>query len=150
MFLQFVQQNEPRVDLDGLARAAERHFDATLSPGAPSPLGIRVQFTSQPYGTAAFTLRARACTESDYARLEPAERANQSHGMAGLGRRCTALWEVLPDPGTPAAACFHFGALLASVALGPLLPPEGDGLYGVRSARLRAEAMLGRAKSKSE
>lgn len=147
MFLQFVQQDEPQIDLDGLARGAERHFDAKLSPGAVSPLGVRVQFASQPYGTVTFTLRARAATESDYARLEPAERANQSHGMAGLGRRCTSLWEVIPDPGTSSAACFYFGAVLASVALGPLLPPDGAGLYGVRSARVRAEALRGAGQS---
>ena len=147
MFLQFAQQDEPEIDLEGLTRGAERHFEARLSAGAANPAGLHVQFETQPYGTVGFTLKARTATESDYARLGPAEAANHSHGMAGLGRRCTSLWEVVPDPGTAPAACFYFGALLASVALGPLLPPDGTGLYGVRSARLRAEALLSAAHS---
>ncbi|HEU5077058.1 MAG TPA: hypothetical protein VFU02_22865, partial [Polyangiaceae bacterium] len=67
--------------------------------------------------------------------------ANQSHGMAGLGERCASVWAVTPAPETSQAACFQFGALLASVALGPWLPPDGSGLYGVRSARVLAEQL---------
>jgi hypothetical protein len=90
-------------------------------------------------GESSFEIHARFTDATDRARLAPAELANQSYGMAGLGERCLCVWQVTPAPGTSRAACFQFGARLASVALGPWLPPDGSGLYGVRSARVFAE-----------
>lgn len=144
MLLQFVQQPAPRLELVRLSQQATRHFAAQLSTLSQDSASVRVTLTlhHHSHGHHTFHLRARSTTPDDRDRLAPAERRNKSHGMAALGERCQCVWEVEPDPDVPPAARFYFGALLASVALGPLLPDDDSGLYGVRSARLRAEALL--------
>jgi hypothetical protein len=142
MFLQFVQQPTPCLELDRLVGQASRYFSAELEVVSQDTNGCQATLRlKQGNVTASFELHARLADASDRARLQPAELANQSYGMAGLGERCTCVWEVTPAPDTPRAACFQFGALLASIALGPLLPPDGSGLYGVRSARVLAEQL---------
>jgi hypothetical protein len=136
-YLQFVQQLEPRLELERLASQASRYFDANLRPVGDASRSdqAKVSMTTA-LGSSVFTLHARRADPHDYQRLPRAELANDSHGMAALGQRCGCVWEVVPEPGVSASACLHFGALLASIALGPLLPPDDSGLFGVRSARL--------------
>lgn len=142
MFLQFVQQPAPRLELERLVGQASRYFSAELEIVAQEVSGCRATLRLRSTdGEDTFELHARFANESDRARLQPAELANQSYGMAGLGERCLCVWEVTPAPDTTRAACFQFGALLASIALGPFLPPDGSGLFGVRSARVLAEQL---------
>lgn len=143
MFLQFVQQPAPEVLVERLITQAARYFSADLDVVARDPSGCQATLRLKHGGAnaATFDLHARLATAADRERLRPAELANQSYGMAGLGERCACVWEVTPAPDTSRAACFQFGALLASVALGPWLPPDGTGLYGVRSARVLAEQL---------
>ncbi len=140
MFLQFAQQSEPKLELQRLDASAHSHFGASVTPTTVDPTGrsAQVHFETETHGSVAFTLRARLADDADRQRLEPAEMANRSYGMASLGRRCRCVWEVEPEPGASRRACYNFGALLAFVALGPFLPADGSGLYGVRSARLAA------------
>lgn len=146
MFLQFVQQPTPRLELERLVGQASRYFSADLQIVAQDATGCQATLCMRDAnGDGLFELRARLVDANDRARLSPAELANQSYGMAGLGERCACVWEVEPAPDTPIAACFQFGALLASVALGPWLPPDGSGLYGVRSARVLAEQLRTRS-----
>lgn len=146
MYLQFVQQPAPRLELERLQQQAARHFAAEFEVLSARDDGLvaQVALTTSRLGRASFTLRARSATGADFDALGPAERANHSHGMANLGQRCASLWQIEPDPGVSRAACLFFGALTASIALGPLLPPDRSGLYGVRSARTLAEALLER------
>ena len=142
MFLQFVQQSLPRLELERLVAQASRYFSAELEVVSRDDSGCQAQLRLKTLSIdARFELRARLATAADRARLAPAELANQSSGMAGLGERCASVWEVTPAPDTSLADCFQFGALLASIALGPWLPPDGSGLYGVRSARVLAEQL---------
>ena len=141
MFLQFVQQPAPQLEIERLVAQASRYFSAELQVVAHDAATHQatLRFRTTIDGESSFELHARLTDDADRARLAPAELANQSYGMAGLGERCQCVWQVTPAPGTSPAACFQFGALLASVALGPWLPPDGSGLYGVRSARVFAE-----------
>ena len=143
MFLQFVQQSTPKLELERLLAQAARFFSAELQVLAEDKASLwatlRWKTALDPETT--FALHARLTTAADRARLPSAELANQSYGMAGLGERCACVWEVVPAPDASPAACFQFGALLASVALGPWLPADGCGLFGVRSARLFAERL---------
>jgi len=143
MFLQFVQQPAPQLEVERLVAQGSRYFSAELQALSHDATTQRatLRFRTTIDGESSFELHARLADATDRARLAPAELANRSYGMAGLGERCTCVWEVTPAPGTSPAACFQFGALLASVALGPWLPPDGSGLYGVRSARVLAEQM---------
>jgi hypothetical protein len=143
MFLQFVQQPAPRLELERLLAQAARFFSAELEVLAEDTAARRatLRWKTKPDPETSFELHARLTDAADRVRLAPAELANQSYGMAGLGERCPCVWEVLPAPDAAPAACFQFGALLASVALGPWLPPDDSGLFGVRSARLIAERL---------
>jgi hypothetical protein len=59
--------------------------------------------------------------------------------MALLAARCSVLWIVTPE-GTPTGSAeLQLSALLASVALGPVMPSDESTLYGVRGAMERAE-----------
>jgi hypothetical protein len=53
------------------------------------------------------------------------------------------VWTVVPKGTPPEWIVFEFVALLASVALGPILPPDRRRLLGVRSARERANDLRG-------
>ena len=151
-FLQFAQGPSGSLPLAALALAASRHFSAELevsTAAAPTtahgPTLVTLRTTR--FGDASFTLTPRPATDPDYARLDAAERQNQSSGMADLGRRCPGVWEVAPLADSGPAICYYFGAVLASVALGPLLPNDESGLYGIRSARLKADKLNAAAES---
>jgi hypothetical protein len=61
-----------------------------------------------------------------------------------LAARCPAVWIVTPEAEVQGSAELQLSALLASVALGPVLPDDESTLYGVRGAMERAEkASLG-------
>jgi hypothetical protein len=53
------------------------------------------------------------------------------------------MWIVETRDEPPEWLAFEFVALLASVALGPIVPPDGMRLLGVRSARERAGDLRG-------
>ena len=59
--------------------------------------------------------------------------------MAQLAARCRALWVVTAESEISGSAELQLSALLASVALGPVLPEDESTLYGVRGAMERAE-----------
>jgi hypothetical protein len=59
--------------------------------------------------------------------------------MAQLAARCVALWVITPTGEVTGSAELQLSALLASVALGPVLPSDVSTLYGVRGAMERAE-----------
>jgi hypothetical protein len=125
-----------------LTAAAERYFDAGLWLLSESQVGAETRaqllFESKRFGPTRFTALPRAALATDYDLLESAQAANNSWGMADLGRRCPSVWEVTMEGANDPTVLFYFGALLASVALGPLLVEEYPGLYGVRSARLKS------------
>lgn len=67
--------------------------------------------------------------------------------MSLLAERCKMLWLVMiegdagasaPDPDADRVA-LTIAAILASSLLGPILSPNGDELFGVRTARLKLE-----------
>ena len=49
------------------------------------------------------------------------------------------IWRIEPEGEAPAAITLELAGLLASVALGPVLPPDDSTLFGVRGARERAQ-----------
>jgi hypothetical protein len=139
MLLQFTQSSQPELDVARLRDQAQRYFDTEIViEASDASLGTTLSLATPRYGSGRFRLRLRPADTTDFARLDGAEAANQSHGMAALGRRCPWVWEVTAEADSEPALIYFFGAMLASVALGPLLPDDASGLYGVRSARERA------------
>ncbi len=137
-FLVFTQAPEPRVNLAGLVRNATRHFQADVEILEERGNAVRLRL-----GDATFTLHARPSTDADRARARSAEQRGRAAGMADLAARCPTLWEVEPEPGTSELRLHMLCAILASTALGPVLPPDDSTLYGVRGAMQRVEAIRG-------
>jgi hypothetical protein len=102
------------------------HYQASLSlPGHPPAL---------------LDLERRPATEDDWCAAEEAERAGQATGMAALARRCHVVWE-LPTSTASERDLLTLCGILAATELGPVMPPDRSTLYGVRGARLRADAL---------
>jgi hypothetical protein len=95
---------------------------------------------------ATFMVTQRPRTEQDLSEAREAERRSRASGMSDLAARCSVVWEVAAerpaegDEGLLLELC----AVLAFAALGPVLPPDGAALFGVRGARERADRLLKR------
>lgn len=144
----FAQRTELSIDLPALLRATRLYFEAILEVQAQSPgaadRGDRVELAlrSERFGYAgSFVVRARPVSAHDLADAETAEQLGHAAGMAALARRCPTLWDVEPRGSDDARARLNLCAILASVALGPVLPDDGATLYGVRGAMERVERL---------
>jgi len=145
-YLLFSQQPALEPDVFALVQQARTFFKAELScfarhfggNGTDSwgRLGVRLQFRddAQPVS---FQLRVRWATAGDQAEAEQAELRGKAAGMATLARRCRVVWELDPAEHSERQLLL-LCALLASVWLGPILPPDKSTLFGVRGARERA------------
>ena len=133
----FAQQGEPGVDLAGVIGNTRRYFECeveVLSRAGPS-VRLRLERDGE---VAEFSVTARGAHPEDLSRAREAERLGRAAGMATLAARCAAVWEVAPDPGVSERVTLTLCAVLASVALGPVLPPDCTTLFGVRGALSRA------------
>jgi hypothetical protein len=142
----FVQRAEPRIDVVGLATNAERWFQARVvvlesdAVDAPGALPTRARVALELSGERReFRLTARLAGAADLAAAERAEARGRAGGMAALAARCPVIWELEPLAPGDERMTLTLAALAASLALGPVLPPDGSTLFGVRGARERAE-----------
>jgi len=127
---------------------ARRFFAAEVDvlEGSPSErpdlavAELRLRFEGKRLnGRGTFRVTSRESTSDDRFAAEAAEARGNAGGMALLAARCPVVWEVSAEPGVSGSAELQLSALLASVALGPVLPADGSTLYGVRGAMERAE-----------
>jgi hypothetical protein len=148
-YLVFDQSRDVIPDEHRLITTARAHFGAELAfprrhvlgiPPATAELGVTVTVGKRP----AFTLevRIRRATEEDHRAADRAEQLGRAGGMATLARRCAVVWEITAGTATEGELVL-FTAMLAATVLGPVLPPDGSTLFGVRGARERAERLLG-------
>lgn len=136
-------------------------FNASLANIISARLLVRAAFGEQ---RGEYLLCQRAPSAEDQAAAERAEVSGKAYGMSQLSARCPWVWELsaaAADPATKGSAgataaaeatpeqmggaltldrplTLLLCALLAGVALGPVMPPERDTLYGVRGARERS------------
>jgi hypothetical protein len=144
----FSQQPDLIAALPQLLAHARRFFAAELEVLSASPperaelaaarVSLRLESARYP-GSGTFRLEARATTGDDRAAAERAEARGRAGGMAQLAARCGVIWVLTPDGEVTGSAELQLSALLASVALGPVLPADESTLYGVRGAMERAE-----------
>jgi hypothetical protein len=144
----FSQQADLVAALPQLLTHARRFFAADLEVLAASPperpdrakalVTLRLESARYP-ASGTFQVEARAPTAADQAAAEAAEERGKAGGMALLAGRCAALWVLTPQGEVSGSAELQLSALLASVALGPVLPADESTLYGVRGAMERAE-----------
>jgi hypothetical protein len=69
-----------------------------------------------------------------------AARAIGGAGMDALVLRAKRLWQIEDDARRPEAP-LAIAAVLASVLLGPIVPPAGDAIFGVKGARERLDRL---------
>ncbi len=116
----------------------------------PPPITTALVRLESPSGgySGNFQLVVRSARLEDHADADRAELAGKAAGMAGLARRCQSLWEVRAAASAPPwgddAALLNLCAILASVALGPVLPADLSTLFGVRGAMERVERVIGK------
>ena len=144
----FSQQPDLVAALPQLLAHARRFFAAeldVLSASAPdrpdladAHVLLRLESARYP-GQGTFRIEARRPTAADQAAAQGAELRGKAGGMAQLAARCGAVWFVTAEGEVTGSAQLQLSALLASVALGPVLPEDESTLYGVRGAMERAE-----------
>lgn len=142
--LVFSQTDDATPPIDRLSAQARAHFDGNLSrkpaarPGAPARLSYSTHGADGD-----FDVSSRPAVAEDVAAARDAERSGPIGGLGDLAARCRTVWIVEPFDEPPEWLILDFLALLASVALGPILTADGRSLLGVRSARERSNAMRG-------
>jgi hypothetical protein len=148
----FSQEPDLMAALPRLLAHARRFFAAELTVLEGSPIErpdlakaqLRLRFEGKRLnGSGTFRVISRESTSDDRFLAEAAEARGNAGGMALLAARCPVVWEVSPETDVAGSAELQLAALLASVALGPVLPADGSTLYGVRGAMERAEKVGG-------
>jgi hypothetical protein len=152
--LVFAQTPSARLDLPKLVRNARTFFALEVdvleelgfdpaAAAAPETVTVRIRLQSSAHGwDVPIRVRARRRTEADLSRARAAE--GNARGMADLAARCDFVWVVDAEGELELAGVLKFAGLLASVALGPVLPPDDSALFGVRGAVERSDRLLGK------
>jgi hypothetical protein len=151
----FTQTPSGRFELATLVRNAKNFFSIELEvlevsaasvPDTSDLVRLRV---SKPnvFRPSIFRVARRPVSQADLTLAELAEQRGRAAGMSELAKRCPHLWEIesestqntqaeqdTQDPVNADLALYGLCAILASVALGPVLPTDGSTLFGVRGA----------------
>ncbi len=124
-----------------LVRQATRFFEGALEVlEQPNLDALRLRIASVRRGySGEFLVQTRLKRAEDDDAAARAEQTGRAGGMAALAGRCTHVWTI--DCAAEDAALFNLCAILASIALGPVLPPDESTLFGVRGAMQRVEAL---------
>jgi hypothetical protein len=145
----FAQRAELSIDLPELMRTTRSYFDASLDilsrvEGADKAGDrVEVELRSAQHGySGRFSVHSRPTSEHDLADAREAERRGRAAGMSALAERCPTIWEVEPLAEDSELARLNLCGILASVALGPVLPDDGATLYGVRGSMERVARLL--------
>ncbi len=145
----FAQRPELALDLPELLRATQRYFDASLDVQsrreAEGERGERLELEliSDEHGyRGRFAISTRRTSEHDLEDARRAEQLGKAAGMSLLAERCPTIWDVEPVAEDSELARLHLCGILASVALGPVLPDDGATLYGVRGSMERVARLL--------
>jgi hypothetical protein len=145
----FAQRKQLTLDLPELLRATRTYFDATLDVQAQSPPAadgrdrVEVLLRSDKHDyEGRLSIHTRWASEHDRADAREAEERGRAAGMANLAERCPTIWDVEPIGDDCELARLNLCAILAAVALGPVLPDDGATLYGVRGAMERVDRLL--------
>lgn len=148
----FSQQTDLVATLPKLLAHARRFFAAevdVLSASEPTraeleSAEVTLRFTGARYpGAGIFRVGSRVTSEDDRFAAEAAEARGRAGGMSLLAARCPVVWTVTSEGTASGSAELQLCALLASVALGPVMPEDESTLYGVRGAMERAEKAAG-------
>ena len=141
----FSQEPGQKPPFEKLATNATRFFSATLELGEQTETTVTVRLVvSRPHLTGDFRIASRGTTPDDMARARDAEARGRAGGMAALAAKCAHIWTLDPGGVEPPseAAYLTLAAICASVALGPVVPPDGATLFGVRGSIERRDKAI--------
>jgi hypothetical protein len=134
----FAQTDAAELPVAELLRNARRFFAASIDVQAVDGPRARLAVELPSGQKGHFSVAIEPVTAGLLERAGRAETAGQAAGMASLAERCRSVWRIEPEGEAPDAVLFTLAAALASVALGPVLPPDDSTLFGVRGALKRA------------
>ena len=130
-------QESGRPPFDRLAAHAGRFFSSTLELLEQNEESVVLRLDcARPLLSGDFRIAWRATTKDHLMSARDAEARGRAAGMGTLAERCREVWTIdaagakIPSE----AAYLTLAAVCASVALGPVLPPDGSTLFGVRGA----------------
>lgn len=147
-FLVFSQHPDARLDIGQLRQQATRFFATRIGlsvekryPDAPPATDAARVVVARDDGLASGTRLCfgRPVEPGDLAMAEEAERRQNGTGMSLLAGRCPTAWLIETEGGDEDRAALTLAAVFASVMLGPIVPPSGLEVFGVRTARLKLE-----------
>jgi hypothetical protein len=154
-FTLFSPEPSARVDIAILAHKARTFFATAIEispakayPNGETPESDAVHFDITPLGKRAAAL-TRVFVVTWPMANDPTIRAvgdAAAHAIGGAGMdvlvaRTKRIWQVSQEvvQGDDRNAPLRVAAILASVLLAPIVPPEGNTMYGVKGARERLE-----------
>ena len=142
-YLVFSQEPKGRLDTEKLASHASRFFGTKLECLETGPDWVRVRLVGRSFDDE-LTVSSRDVSRDDVENAKIAEARGRAAGMSALAEKCALVWEIGPGTGAAPneAAYLSMSGICASVALGPVLPPDHSTLFGVRGAMERL-ALLG-------
>lgn len=144
----FAQRPDARLDVETMKRHAERFFSVKIGitvdkhyDDFPVAVDAAHVVVASEDGTVKGTRLcfARHAEHEDLAAAQAAEEAQGTTGLAQLAQRCPMLWLVVPE-GENDRAALTIATIFASTLLGPILSPDGTGIFGVRTARMKLES----------
>ena len=138
-------QERGSLPYEKLAAHAGRFFSSTLELLTQGEDSMSVRLVcARPLLRGEFRITSRATTKDDLMSARDAEARGRAAGMAALADRCDRVWtlETAGSEVPSEAAYLTLAALCASVALGPVLPPDSSTLFGVRGAIERRDNAL--------
>jgi hypothetical protein len=144
-FIVFAQQSDARIAIDDWRRHAERFLSTRIGLTVDKGYGERPPRTDAarvvvvPPGAPSETrlLWGRPRTDDD---IDAAEDADGGGGLALLAKRCGQVWMVECERDEDPVA-LRLAAIVAGVALGPILSPGGKRLFGPKTARQALDAI---------
>lgn len=147
-YLVFSQHEGVRLDMFAWQKQATRFFQTRVGLALPKASGRSVAFSdaflflveppNTPLAKRLVWLRPRTNDDLDLAqRIEAVEGAR---GMSDLAGRCKGVCLIESEGATDRAALV-LAALAASILLGPIVPPDQQEIFGVRTAREKLEAL---------
>ena len=136
-YLVFSQEPRGRPSFERLQVNAVRFFSSTLELRADGETSIVVHLgCARPALHGDFRITSRDTVKDDIMNARDAEARGRAGGMAMLAEKCKQVWtiEAAGDDVPSEAVYLTLAAVCASVALGPVMPPDAATLFGVRGA----------------
>jgi len=144
-YLVFSQEPRGRPPFERLQINGARFFSTTLEQLEDDETSVVVRLVcARPAVRGDFRITSRDTVNDDIMNARDAEARGRAGGMAMLAEKCKQVWmiEAAGDDEPGEAAYFTLAAVCASVALGPVMPPDAATLFGVRGAIERRDKVV--------